>query len=480
MNQEKIGKFIAELRKKSNLTQQELADKLGITDRAVSHWENGRSMPDVSLFQKLCEILNISVNELIIGEKISKDKLITKSDENIINTLNDNKRVKNKSKKIIIILIIGIIVLFIILILNSNNEYPHIDLYNFDVKVSDSEKSSKLIKKLSIDSRNIYYYGIDNALFCNKEEFCYNLKDALIHNQIFLAEFKQYLEKQVNYNNYQVMRFYDGGTSVFKKSGFLVMYCNTLAGNKDIYIGNTEMLDGLKGEYCGHDKNPDESFIRTYKIISSKISNKDIEFNEVTLKQSDGTNGTVLISNSFILIPGHTYEFSFLTFEKFDDTIENVFKHSTILKAIETDKDLTKQINEKIIVNREDINNVELNELEHVKMYIIDETLTKTSAKVRILDFSGHKYSYGADYYIERKQNGEWEKVELKEAHYVTAMAYGPDINGILEFKFNWKRYYGELDPGKYRIVKEALIESEPCTEKLCRKYLISAEFDIY
>ena len=64
MNQIKIGKFIAELRKEKEMTQKELADKLGVTDRAVSKWENGRGMPDVSLLRKISEILEITVNEL--------------------------------------------------------------------------------------------------------------------------------------------------------------------------------------------------------------------------------------------------------------------------------------------------------------------------------------------------------------------------------------------------------------------------------
>ena len=70
MDQIKIGKFIAECRKKQNLTQSQLAEKLGITDRAVSKWENGRAMPDSSLMLDLCSILKISVNELLSGEEV--------------------------------------------------------------------------------------------------------------------------------------------------------------------------------------------------------------------------------------------------------------------------------------------------------------------------------------------------------------------------------------------------------------------------
>ena len=74
MNQEKIGKFILKCRKDKKLTQTELAEKLGVTDKSISNWENGRNMPDLSLFKPLCQILDISINDLISGEKISKDK----------------------------------------------------------------------------------------------------------------------------------------------------------------------------------------------------------------------------------------------------------------------------------------------------------------------------------------------------------------------------------------------------------------------
>lgn len=70
MNQIKIGKFIAECRKKHNLTQKQLAEKLHITDRAVSKWENGKSMPDSSIMLSLCKELGITVNDLLLGEVI--------------------------------------------------------------------------------------------------------------------------------------------------------------------------------------------------------------------------------------------------------------------------------------------------------------------------------------------------------------------------------------------------------------------------
>ena len=72
MNQIQIGKFIAELRKQNNMTQQELADKLNVTDRAVSKWENGRGVPDISLLQALSKVFDVSLNELLAGERLNK------------------------------------------------------------------------------------------------------------------------------------------------------------------------------------------------------------------------------------------------------------------------------------------------------------------------------------------------------------------------------------------------------------------------
>lgn len=105
MDQEKIGRFISELRKDLGLTQQELADKLGITDRAVSKWENGRGMPDYTLIMSLCEELGITVNELLCGERILKEEMQRKSDENIIKTMSYSKekvdKVKSRSRVIL-------------------------------------------------------------------------------------------------------------------------------------------------------------------------------------------------------------------------------------------------------------------------------------------------------------------------------------------------------------------------------------------
>lgn len=90
MNQEKIGKFITKLRKEKKLTQQELANKLGVTDRAISHWENGRRLPDYSLLRDLCDILSVSINELFSGEKLSGEDYKKRADENLMSALENS------------------------------------------------------------------------------------------------------------------------------------------------------------------------------------------------------------------------------------------------------------------------------------------------------------------------------------------------------------------------------------------------------
>jgi len=104
MDQEKIGKFISECRKKQNLTQLELADKLNITDRAISKWETGRGLPDSSLMLDLCNILKISVNDLLSGEVVTMNEYNQKQEQ----TLLDMVKQKEENDKRLLALEISI------------------------------------------------------------------------------------------------------------------------------------------------------------------------------------------------------------------------------------------------------------------------------------------------------------------------------------------------------------------------------------
>lgn len=101
MHQERIGQFIAECRKQKKMTQSELGEKLGVTEKSISNWENGRNMPDLSLFKPLCDELDITINELLSGQKLEKHKYQEKFEENIVNTIDyTNKKLYRKNKLI--------------------------------------------------------------------------------------------------------------------------------------------------------------------------------------------------------------------------------------------------------------------------------------------------------------------------------------------------------------------------------------------
>jgi len=114
MDQLKIGRFISECRKNNNLTQLQLAEKLNITDRAVSKWENGKSLPDSAIMLDLCSILNITVNDLLNGEKISMDNYNKELEKNLLDMIKQ----KEESDKRLLALewVIGILSVIVLLI----------------------------------------------------------------------------------------------------------------------------------------------------------------------------------------------------------------------------------------------------------------------------------------------------------------------------------------------------------------------------
>ena len=107
MNQEKIGKFISNCRKEKNITQSELAEKLNITNRTVSRWENGKNMPDYSILKDLCNILDIDINEFINGERLSKEE---KNNNDIDLILKEYYKMKKQRDRLRSIIIVGVII----------------------------------------------------------------------------------------------------------------------------------------------------------------------------------------------------------------------------------------------------------------------------------------------------------------------------------------------------------------------------------
>ena len=157
MNQERIGKFIAKKRKEKNLTQIQFAEKLGVSDRSVSNWENGKNMPDMSLFPIISKELNITINDLMSGEIVEKKEYQQKFEENIIYTI--DKKVKKENRLLKIILLTLFIIFFVLVMfvsiesiyMKSNiNSYPLIQKnYYDDIHVNDNQYFE----------RTIYSYG---------------------------------------------------------------------------------------------------------------------------------------------------------------------------------------------------------------------------------------------------------------------------------------------------------------------------------
>lgn len=112
MNQEKIGVFIQACRKDKNLTQEQLAEKLGVSNKSISRWENGKTMPDYSILNDLCNILDIDVNEFLSGEKIKKEEIQVHTIENLDSILKEYYKMKKQKNifKIITIILGGLLI----------------------------------------------------------------------------------------------------------------------------------------------------------------------------------------------------------------------------------------------------------------------------------------------------------------------------------------------------------------------------------
>lgn len=158
MNQDKIGKFIKDLRKKNNLTQKELADKYGVTYQAVSKWENGKNIPDISLIRQMSKDFNISVEDILDG--------------NI-----NNKKNNSYKKYIYALLIIIVIILLILFLININKS-----TYNFKT-ISTTCEDFKVTGSIAYDKDRASIY-ISNIDYCgDKNDIKYKLIECNLYEK---------------------------------------------------------------------------------------------------------------------------------------------------------------------------------------------------------------------------------------------------------------------------------------------------------
>lgn len=167
MNQQKIGKFIQERRKEKNFTQVELAERLGVSNRTISKWENGNSLPDYSMFNDLCKELDISINELLSGEKLTEDNYQEKLEKNFVDTIDYNNKMRNKKIRKFIFSLIFIIVIYLLYKWFVLWYYgPHNDIYDdqfpYNDNISYLEINNNGIANTKFDNNWINFYVPDN------------------------------------------------------------------------------------------------------------------------------------------------------------------------------------------------------------------------------------------------------------------------------------------------------------------------------
>lgn len=121
MNQIKIGKFIAERRRERGMTQMQLAERLNITDRAVSKWETGKSLPDASIMLELCEHLGITVNDLLYGEVVQMENYNKEMEKNLLDVIKEKEAADRRLLRVEIIM--GVVSIVILLALGAIAAY---------------------------------------------------------------------------------------------------------------------------------------------------------------------------------------------------------------------------------------------------------------------------------------------------------------------------------------------------------------------
>lgn len=207
MNQEKVGKFIAKLRKEKNMTQEELADKLRVSNRSVSRWENGRCMPDLSLFIPLSNELGVSVNDLMSGEIIDNKEYQKVFEKNIFKTI---AKVDKLNKKIIMTIISIFVILlltfgFSIKMVMDNSPYNNLISPNNSIRNITSQQLKKINKGMTykeiitkLGSTKQDGYGIYSASYLVDNKYFLHISFADI-NDICDKSGAELYEQMINF-----------------------------------------------------------------------------------------------------------------------------------------------------------------------------------------------------------------------------------------------------------------------------------------
>ena len=311
MDYKKVGNLIKEKRLEKGLTQKELADLLYITDRAVSKWERGVSLPDISMLKQISEILNLDLNELLEVESNCSKK-------------------KDKNKIIFIFIILFLLFGIIIFLFIDNNDDTNETHMNCD---------KELVKIYSNGITNIYTNCLDSVYINGMD-----LEKVLSKGNFDIESWIRSLD--------YVGRFFDGGSIMYQSSNYRILKCNTIDGNKDIIIGPTDME--YEDNFC---KNDMEIYHKCYYTdifrvidILDDYPSEDNSYIFITLDQFQDHNPVnVKINKNFVshLKIGSYYEFKFLYYlpNKYNmNNTYDAFYNYELISILSTEKEGLQQV----------------------------------------------------------------------------------------------------------------------------------------
>ena len=251
--------------------------------------------------------------------------------------------------KVFLAIILTIIIIFIVsLIPKKGVSYPKIKISRVSVE---SNVDGGLVNELLYTNDNIWYYDTFLVEVCDNKLNCYDLLNALNHKQITIEELIKYYESlnKEDPSEAGMVTLNDGGTTIYTLKTHTVIFCNTLNNNKDIYFGPIDMTSKLNSEYCNHNIENRKYFTRTYKVLNI-LDNKDPAIKDIMISLFQGESQIVSIPSKYDIEENKTYEFTFYTYQKIDDSIDSIFANATLSNVKETDKVGLEQLQEPIII----------------------------------------------------------------------------------------------------------------------------------
>lgn len=264
MDTKKIGAFIAMNRKKKGYTQEQLAEKLGVTNKTISRWENGHYMPDLSLLEPLSKELDITLNELLAGEEIVKEEAMEYSEQNLIQTIDyTDKKIKNEHKKISLFIIgLGIFTsLCAFTVFPSESSwssiYSMIGLFLFVVGIFRELKFTSLLKKGLVST--ILFALLLGIFFIFDYVSVNQFKQPPIYRLTTTTVFSEDGNKMIEYQNpfYNVFRINaDTPNEYYRiddKKQYTINTVPTSPFNMD--KSSFEQLQHYKSQYIGNNSN---------------------------------------------------------------------------------------------------------------------------------------------------------------------------------------------------------------------------------